>query len=135
MLDLIRKLPKNPINENLLIATKTIGIERSTPTLLKRMLKSTMGFSDIVEGNNHSQIISSKHDFFINNSKLSDCYFYLGYINRNNFKQIKTSVGQRPELIHILKVAFDIEVDSDLGNKIDLIKNTNNNLLEAMPMC
>ena len=132
MLDSIRKLEKNSINENLLIATKTIGIERSTPTLLKRMLKSTMGFSDIVEQNNHSQIISNKHDFFIRNSKLSDCYFYLGYINRNNFKQIKTSIDQRPDLFHILKIAFDIEVNSDLINKIDLIQNANNDILEAL---
>ena len=135
MLDLIRKLPKNSINENLLIATGTIGIERSTPTLLKRMLKSTIGFSDIVEQNMHSQVISSKHDFFIRNSKLSDCYFYLGYINRNNFKQIKNSVDQRPDLFHILKIAFDIEADSDLGNKINLIQNANNDILEALSRC
>ena len=132
MLDIIRKFSKNPINENLQIATETIGIERATPTLLRRMLKSTMGFSDIVEKNNHSQIISSKHDFFIRNSKLSDCYFYLGYVNRDNFKQIKNSIGQRPDLFHILKIAFDVEIDSELINKVDLIQDANNRILQTL---
>ena len=131
MLDLSRKLPKTPINENLGLATKIIGIERATPTLLKRMLKSTMGFSDIVDQNNYSQIISNTHDFFIKNSKLSDCYFYLGYVNRNNFKQIKTSLDARPELFHILKIAFDIEVDSDLNKKIELVENASNGILQT----
>ena len=130
MLDTIRKLPKSSINENLQLATEIIGIERATPTLLQRMLKSTVGFSDIVEKNNHSQIITPKHDYFIQNSKLSDCYFYLGYLNRNNFKQIKNSIEQRPDLIHILKIAFDIEIDSELTNKVDLIQDANNHILE-----
>ena len=65
MLDAIRKFSKNSINENLQLATEIIGIERATPTLLQRMLKSTVGFSDIVEKNNHSQIISHKHDYFM----------------------------------------------------------------------
>ena len=130
MLDTIRKFPKNTINEKLQIATETIGIERATPTLLQRMLKSTMGFSDIVEKNNHSDIISNKHDFFIKNSKLSDCYFYLGYVNKNNFMQIKSSIAQNPDLFHILKIAFDVEIDSELTHKVDLIQNTNNEILE-----
>ena len=66
------------------------------------------------------------------NSKLSDCYFYLGYLNRNNFKQIKNSIDQRPDLIHILKIAFDIEVDSELIHKVDSIQNANNDLLEIL---
>ena len=132
MLDIVRKFPKNSINENLQITTETIGIERSTPILLQRMLKSTMGFSDIVEKNSHSEIISNKHDFFIRNSKLSDCYFYLGYVNRNNFKRIKSSIEQRPELFHILKIAFDVETDSELPNKIDSIQTATNHILEII---
>ena len=132
MLDYVRKFPKNSINENLQIATETIGIERSTPTLLNRMLKSTIGFSDIVEKNNHSSIISNTHNSFVQNSKLSDCYFYLGYVNRNNFEMIKSSIAQRPELFHILKIAFDIEIDPELSDKVDLIQNTTNNILETI---
>ena len=114
MLGLLRKLEKNPINEHIAIATQTIGIERATPTLLERMLKSTIGFSDMIEKNNHSKIIKEKHDFFVKNSMLSDCYFYLGYINRDNFVQIKDNLNRQQDLIHILKVAFDVESDSNL---------------------
>ena len=114
MLDSLRKLKKNAINEHISIATQTVGIERATPTLLERMLKSTMGFSDLIERNNHSQIIQQKHDFFVKNSMLSDCYFYLGYVNQENFIKIKDSLNREQNLIHILKVAFDVEADSNL---------------------
>lgn len=114
MLESLRKLKKNTINEHISVATQTVGIERATLTLLERMLKSTIGFSDIVEKNNYSQIIQQKHDFFVKNSMLSDCYFYLGYLNQENFVKIKDSLNQEQDLIHILKVAFDVEADSNL---------------------
>jgi len=114
MLDLLRKLKKSTINEHISIVTQTVGIERATPTLLERMLKSTIGFSDLIEKNNHSKIIQQKHDFFVKNSMLSDCYFYLGYVNKENFVKIKDTLNREQDLIHILKVAFDIEADSNL---------------------
>jgi len=114
MLDQLRKLEKNTINEHIFIVTQTVGIERATPILLERMLKSTMGFSDLVEKNNYSQIIQAKHDFFVKNSMLSDCYFYFGYVNKENFMKIKDTLNREQDLIHILKVAFDIEADYNL---------------------
>ena len=114
MLDLLRKLKKNTINENISVVTQTVGIERATPTLLERMLKSTIGFSDLIEKNNHSKIIQQKHDFFVKNSMLSDCYFYLGYVNKENFVKIKDTLNREQDLMHILKVAFDVEADSNL---------------------
>ena len=114
MLEQLRKLDKNQVNEHISVVTQTVGIERATPTLLERTLKSTMGFSDLVEKNNHSQTIQAKYDFFVKNSMLSDCYFYLGYINKENFVKIKYILNREPDLIHILKVAFDVEADSNL---------------------
>jgi hypothetical protein len=114
MLDMLRKFEKNQINEQISIVTQTVGIERTTQSLLERMLKSTIGFSDLVENNNHSKIIQQKYDLFVKSSMLSDCYFYLGYINKENFVKIKDKIDGQPDLIHILKVAFDIEVDSNL---------------------
>lgn len=114
MLDMLRKFEKNQINEQISIVTQTVGIERATQSLLERMLKSTIGFSDLVENNNHSKIIQQKYDLFVKSSMLSDCYFYLGYINKENFVKIKDKIDGQPDLIHILKVAFDIEVDSNL---------------------
>ncbi len=114
MLDTMRKLKKNSINEKISIVNETVGIERSTPSLLERMLKSTIGFSDLVEKNNHSILIQQKHDYFVKNSMLSDCYFYLGYVNKENFVKIKDSIERQPELIHILKISFDVEADPNL---------------------
>ena len=113
LLESLRKLEKNSINEHISVVTQTIGIERATPTLLERMLKSTTGFSDLVEKNHHSQIIQRKHDFFISNSMLSDCYFYLGYVNYENFIRIKDTLNREQDLFHILKIAFDVEIDSN----------------------
>lgn len=133
MLDSLRKLKKSPINEHISIATQTVGIERATPTLLQRMLKSTIGFSDLVEKNNPSQGIQQKHDFFVKNSMLSDCYFYLGYINKVNFIKIKDTLSKNPDLIHILKVAFDIEADSSLLlQQAALVQKSCNGILEMI---
>jgi len=133
MLDLLRKLEKSPINEYISVVTQTVGIERATPTLLERMLKSTIGFSDLVEKNNHSLIIQQKHDFFLKNSILSDCYFYFGYINKENFIKIKNTLNREQDLIHILKIAFDIEADSNLLlQQAELIQKSCNEILELV---
>ena len=120
MLKILRELPKNKTNETISVITDSIGIERATPSLLSRMLKSTIGFSDTIEGNFHSNAISRKCNYLIENSLFSDCYFYLGYVNRNNFKKIQ-DLHRKPELIHILKTAFDLEndttrIESDANN-------------------
>ncbi len=133
MLDLLRKFKKSSINEYISVVTQTVGIERATPTLLERMLKSTIGFSDLIEKNNHSQIIQQKHDFFIKNSMLSDCYFYFCYLNKENFIKIKNSLNREQDLIHILKVAFDIEADSNLLlQQAEQIQKSCNEILEIV---
>ncbi len=119
MLKNLRELPKNKTNETISVITDSIGIERSTPSLLSRMLKSTIGFSDLIEGNSHSKIISRKYNYLIENSLFSDCYFYLGYVNKTNFKKIQ-DLHRKPELIHLLKTGFDLENDA---TKIELDAN------------
>jgi len=133
MLDTMRKFKKNQINEKISIVNETVGIERSTPILLKRMLKSTIGFSDMVERNNHSLIIEQKHNYFVKNSMLSDCYFYLGYINKENFVKIKNHLEKQPDLIHILKISFDVEADSNLlSQQADRVQKSANEILESI---
>jgi len=130
LLDSLRKLEKSPINVHISTVTESIGIERATPSLLERMLKSTIGFSDLVEKNGHSKIIQNKHDYFVNNSMLSDCYFYLGYVNKENFIKIKDTLNRNQDLIHILKVGFNVEVDSNLLiRQADLIQESCNDML------
>ncbi|MFB5597584.1 MAG: hypothetical protein ACE5RJ_01005 [Nitrosopumilaceae archaeon] len=133
MLDYIREFKKNRINEKFSVINQCIGIERATPSLLSRMCKSTIGFSNMVEKNNYSKIIQVKYNYLIKNSLLSDCYFYLGYINRNNIMKIKDSLHRKPELIHILKVGFDIENDSTkVEQNIQLLRNATNTLMNSI---
>ena len=133
MLDSLRNFEKNSINGHISDILQTIGIERATPTLLERMLKSTVGFSDLIEKNNNSQLIKRKYDFFIENSMLSDCYFYLGYVNKENFSQIKDELNRKQDVIHILKIAFDIESDSNqLLRHVETIQTSCNELLEII---
>ena len=47
-----------------------IGTERATPSLLSRMVKSTIGFSDMIEQNQNSIIIEKKANHLIQNSLL-----------------------------------------------------------------
>jgi len=119
MLKTLRELPKNKSNETISVITSSIGIERSTSSLLPRMLKSTIGFSEIMQDNFHSRIISRKCNYLIKNSLFSDCYFYLGYINRSNFRKIQ-DIHRKPELIHLLKIGFDLENDA---TKIEIDAN------------
>jgi hypothetical protein len=133
MLDALRQLEKNPINEKISVVNETVGIERSTPSLLKRMLKSTIGFSDLVEKNNQSLLIEQKHSYFVKNSMLSDCYFYLGYINKENFLKIRDSIEKQPDLFHILKVSFDVEADSNLMSQhAERVQKSANDILESI---
>ena len=45
---------------------------------------------------------------------LADCYFYLGYTNKENFISIQNELNKREDLIHLLKIAFDIESETNL---------------------
>ena len=129
MLKMLRGFGKNKINELILPITESIGIERATPSLLSRMLKSTTGFSDLIENNFHSKIISRKCYYMIENSLFSDCYFYLGYINRDNFKKIQ-DLHRKPEIIHILKTGFDLESDiTKIESEANNLQQVTNSLL------
>lgn len=114
MLEIARHFEKNSTNENLSDIAEMLGVGRAAPSLLERMLKSTMGFSDVVEANGHSGAILDMHDYFLDHSMLSDCYFYLGHVNTANFMRIKDSIRNRSDLIHILKIGFDLESDNSL---------------------
>ena len=129
MLKILREFSKNKTNELVSPITESIGIERATPSLLSRMLKSTMGFSDLVENNFHSKVISQKYHYMIENSLFSDCYFYLGYINRDNFKKIQ-DLHRKPELIHVLKTGFDLESDiTKIESEANKLQQVTNSLL------
>jgi hypothetical protein len=133
MLNSLRKFKKNSTNNHISSVLDTIGIERATPTLLERMLKSSIGFSDLIENNNHSDLIEKKYNYFLKNSMLSDCYFYLGYVNKENFIQIKDELNRRQDLIHMLKIAFDIESDSNLLlQQASIVQNSCNEIFELI---
>ena len=129
-LHFIRESNLNKFNESISIINDILGLERATTSLLSRMCKSTMGFSDMVEQNGNSKIIQRKYEYLTKKSLLSDCYFYFGYINRNNFIKIKDDISKKPELIHILKTAFDLENDpTKLPSDIEKLQNSVNSLL------
>lgn len=133
MLYTLRHLGKNQINQNISVINETVGVERATPSLLERMLKSTMGFSDIVENNNHSKLVQRKYDYFVRNSMFSDCYFYLVQVNKDNFLKLKDTVHRKPDYIHILKVAFDVEHDNTLiEQQSSKVQKTSNNIIEIL---
>jgi len=95
------------------------------------MLKSTTGLSDLAEKNKQSVLIQQKHDYFIINSMLSDCYFYLGYLNKENFVKLRDSIEKQPDLFHILKISFDIDADPNLLEKqAYLVQKSSNDILD-----
>ena len=150
MLETLRNLPASLINEHVSIVTETIGMERATQTLLARMVSSTVGFDDrvsdlcdlashdidvtsVIDTCPYSEIISKKHDFLVSNSLMTDCYFYLGCVNKQNMHDISNMLHRHPELIHMLKVALDTETDvSLLQQNADAIHKSCNTLFELM---
>jgi hypothetical protein len=133
MLEIIRGFDKNKINQNFLVVHQCLGIERASTSLLSRMVKSTVGFSDMVEKNNHSKIIQQKYDYLVQNSLLSDCYFYLGYINRNNVIKIKDALHRNSEYTHLLKIALDTESDPlVVERQATILLKTTNDLLTTI---
>ena len=109
MLAILRNLKSNQTNETLSIVLNSLGLERATPSLLKRMTKSAIGLAGLVGKDNYSKIIQQKTNYFIEKSLFADCYFYIGYVNRNNFYRVRNSLDAYPEMIHILQIAFDLE--------------------------
>ena len=126
----MRNLKQKNANQFVNKIISETGIERSTPSLLSRMLKSTCGFSDMIEKNQNSIIIEKKANYLIQNSLLSDCYLYLSYQNRNNFYKIQNSLNTNLDKIHILKTAFDLtHTPSELLSSIDSMGEVTNALL------
>lgn len=132
MLEHIRKMQKIKENEFSVVAD-VIGLERATPSLLERMAKSTVGFSDMTENNGHAKIILKKYEYLARNALLTDCYFYLGYMNRNNFVLIKDSLHKRQELVHVLKTALDFERDvTKIEQQANLLHALANDLASSL---
>ena len=130
MLEVIRNLKKDKINQTFSIIHQILGIERSSSSLLLRMVKSTMGFSDMIENNGNSEIILKKYEYLVENSLLSDCYFYLGYVNKTNLLRIKNQIHRNPDFIHVLRVGLDIEHDPlIIDNQATLLLQTVNEML------
>lgn len=127
MLEILRNLKKDKTNQKFSMIHQILGIERSSTSLLSRMVKSTIGFSDMVEKNGNSQIIQKKYEYLVENSLLSDCYFYLGYVNRDNVLKIKNQIHRNPEFIHVLKIGLDMENDPMVidSQAMMLIQTTN----------
>ena len=130
MLGPLRRLAKSPVNEHISVVTQTAGIERATPVLLGRMAKSAAGFAEMAGRGGSSRIIQETHDALVRDSMLSDCYFYLGHVSRDNFAGVGDP-GRRPDLIHVLKIAFDIEADPGLLSRhAELVRKSCRDLLD-----
>lgn len=128
----VRRLGNSRVSARFSAVTDCIGTERSTPVLLERMSKSTIGFSDMVEGNDHSRIIGRKCEYMIENSMHADCHAYLTHVNCANIIRIKDTISRRPDLIHTLKVALDIENDPVvLERQAGVLYDATNSLLSA----
>ena len=133
-LGMLRNLKKNGgITGRISTVSDRLGVERATPPLLERMCRSTVGLSDAVEKNGHSAVIRSKHDCLVRNSMLADCYMYLTCVNCANFVSIKDSLHRNPGLIHILRVAFDLENSPErLARDAGLIRKTCGQILSGL---
>ena len=54
-------------------------------------------------------------------------------MNKENFVKIKDTLNREQDLIHILKVAFDVEADSNLlQQQSELVQKSCNDLLEIL---
>lgn len=108
-LQALRSLGRGETSRRMAEITGCMGIERASESLLRRMMSSTVGFSDLVHGPVYSGLIEAKCEYMMGQSMTADCYFYLGSINSGNLMQASQIARRNPDTIHILKVALDIE--------------------------
>ena len=128
----MRNLKEKNINQFADKIIFEIGTERATSSLLSRMIKSSIGFSDMIEHNQNSIIIEKKANHLIENSLFSDCYLYLSYQNRKNFYKIRDSLNRNSDKIHVLKTAFDLTNTTELSVSIDSMSSITNALLTSI---
>lgn len=131
MLEILREIPSKPAGEHVLTVMETVGTERATPTLLGRMLASTVGFSRM-SLHCDPKAIRQKYDHFLENSMPADCYFYLGCLNWDNLESRRRGELDR-NLHHILRVAFDLDSNpSLLERNAARIRDACTDVLEGM---
>lgn len=132
-LEKLRSLKKKSVaSDKISIISDSIGIERATTSLLNRMYKSTIGFAQHIQKDSTgtTTAIESKYNYFIKNSMLADCYFYLVCTNHTSFVSLKNSIHRQPQLIHILKIAFDLQSDTQsLQQNVEMIQRECKNIL------
>jgi len=132
MLGAIRRLETSKINEKLGLVTSCMGMERTSPVLLRRMASSTAGLSDGIEGNDHSKIIRLKCDYMISASLLPDCYFYLCCINKEIMAASKDFIARDEKTTYILNVAFDLDTDDDVAVQCSLLQAAARDILALL---
>ena len=98
-------------------AAHITGASKDTPSVAFAAKHDKAGLPENTADNNspargmQSGIILSKYRYFISESLLSDCYFYLAYTNMKNMSALSKALYVTPDLWHILRVALDAEGD------------------------
>ena len=132
-LQIMRTLPDDRMSRNLSTVNACIGTERATTVLLRRMLESAVGLSDMVEGNDRSRIMRTKYNYLVENMLLSDCYFYLGYATKNIMVELGNNITHKPELVHLLPMALDVSADLAAADRdADLLYGTAHQMLSLV---
>ena len=131
-LEKLRSLASNNVTDKASLVSDCLGVERATPSLLTRMCKSTVGFSETI-GRGQDGLVEAKCDHMIRHSMLADCYAYLACVNHANFVSVKDLARSNPDLIHVLRVAFDLENDPEgLRRNLGSIRDACNGILASM---
>lgn len=115
----------------ILASVETLGMERTSSTLLARMIESATGFSGMV-GGTPPEIIRLKAGALLARSKLPDCYRYLCGVARQCLS-ITSSVRAGEDVEYAARVALDAERDAILvrGNAAR-VRSEASRILEAM---
>lgn len=133
MMSQLRALPNTAPNNSLSTVYDCLGLERSTPSLLERMLKSAIGFLNMAGiGEIESQVIAAKAHHLESVSLFTDSYYYIcRTVCARLCSQQKYAFDIPDAELYALKVALD--PDNNTQHTLAHIDALDHAVTEFMP--
>ncbi len=93
------------------LVSRSLGVERATPSLLARMCGSAAALSGMA-GLMPPDVVKFKAASLQRDGRLADCYYYLCRVGRDGMFALNTSAGDRATIRYASRISLDAERDA-----------------------
>lgn len=92
---------------------RSLGVERSTPSLLRRMGESAAGLSGMTGA--PPDVVRFKTASLLQDGRLADCYYYLCGVGRDAMRSAGSGADDRATIMYASRICLDAERDGELA--------------------